>query len=225
MISARREALIWLQLLGAPALPLELLLLLLLLSAADPGPAPALERLLAWAIAALAPALLLWKRPGDPFSLLLIQAPLQARSTAQRTIVAAPTLLARVAGMVGAVLLLPALWWIDASAALAGPMAPLPEANRLVVLLLSLPLLAVMVWQIQQLAQAINLLLRSDQEFEALAPLTEAELELQRLSLGLPLLLLEPLVVPPSAVDRSVAVEPEQPPEQDDGSDLDQQIG
>ncbi len=225
MISARREALIWLQLLGAAALPLELLLLLLLLSAADPGPAPALERLLAWAIGALAPAVLLWKRPGDPFSLLLIQAPRQARSTAQRTVVAAPTLIPRLAGMVGAVVLLPALWWIDASAALAGPMAPLPDANRLVDLLLSLPLLAVMVWQMQQLAQALNLLLRSDQAFQSLTPLSEEQMEAQRLSLGLPLLLLEPLLLPSSAVDRPVAVEPEQPSEQADRSDLDQEVG
>jgi hypothetical protein len=104
-------------------------------------------------------------------------------------------------------------------------MAPLPEANRLVVLLMSLPLVAVMVWQIQQLAQAINLLLRSNESFQSLTPLTEEQLEAQRLSLGLPLLLLEPLVVPSSGLDRSVAVEPEQPPEQDNGPNLDQQIG
>ena len=49
-------------------------------------------------------------------------------------------------------------------------------------------------------------------------PLSLVELEQQRLCLGLPLLLPEPLVVVP------VAVEPEQRAEEAEGSDLDQQV-
>ncbi len=226
---SRREPLIWLQLLGAVALPLELLLLLLLLAGADPGPVPGLERLLVWAIGGLATAILLWKRPADPFSLLLVRAPIRARSTAQRSLAAGPLLLPRLAAAAGAALLLPALWWLDAHAAMAGPMALVPDANRLVGLLLSVPLLAVMVWQIQQLVQAIALLLASPSALAGIAPLTAEQLEDQRLCLGLPLLLLDPLVAAvaePSTADVAVAVavEPEQPAEQGDRPDLDQEI-
>lgn len=236
MISARREPLLWLQLLSGAVLPLEFLLLLLLLAGVDPGPVPALERLLAWAIGVLTPAVLLWRQPGDPFSLLMIQAPLRARSTNQRTLVAAPLFQARAAVVVAAVLLLPALWWLDAAAPLAGPMAPLQEASRLVVLLLAAPLLALMVWQIQQLVQAIALLMRSEQVLQTWTPLSEEQLQKQRLSPGLPLLLLEPFVAPrssgvdppggdPVEVDLPVAVEPEHGSEQDDSPGLDQQVG
>ena len=240
---ARREPLIWLQLLSAAALPLEALLVLLLLAGADPGPVPGLERLLVWGIGALAPALLLWKRPADPFSLLLVQAPLRVRTTAQRTLSGAPLRLPQLAGAVGAALLLPALWWIDRAAALAGPMALLPDANRLVALLLTVPVLAVMVWQLQQLAQAIGLLLQSPDASTGLAPLTPEQIEARRLCLGLPLLLLDPLSAPEpqtasapmavaepiqaeqtSAADVAVAVDEEQTAEQHHGTDLDQQV-
>lgn len=247
---ARREPLIWLQLLGAAALPLELLLLLLLLAGADPGPVPALERLLVWAIGTLVPVLVLWKRPADPFSLLLVQTPLRARSNAQRTLAAAPLLVPRLSVAVTAILLLPGLWWIDGGAALAGPIALLPEANRLVDLLLTLPVLAVIVWQVQQLTQAAMLLLGDPEAFAGLTPLTTEQLETLRLSIGLPLLLPQPLSVPelavaptpdptpesvaaaqpepiaagPSVADVSVAVEPEQPAEEGNSPELDQEI-
>jgi hypothetical protein len=212
--AARREPLIWLQLVGLGALPLELLLVLLLLAGSDPGPLPALERLLAWAIGGLAPAVLLWRRPADPFSLLLVQVPLRARSIGQRTLMAAPALAPRLAGVIAGAGLLPVLWWIDARAALAGPLAPLPEANRMVALLLCAPLLAVIVWQVQQLAQAATLLYLTDARFRVLTPLTQEQLESQRLSLGLPLLLLDPLLndaptAPPAPpVGRSPTEEP-----------------
>lgn len=237
---ARREPLIWLQLLGAAALPLELLLLLLLLAGADPGPVPALERLLAWAIGALLPALLLWRRPADPFSLLLLQTPLRGRSRAQRGVGAASLLVPRLAGALAAALLLPGLWWIDRSAALAWPLALLPAANRLVALLLSVPVLALIVWQLQQVVQAAALLLGSPQVQEERTPLSTHQLGSRWLSLGLPLLLPEPLALeapgpepkataaPPaggSGATGPVAVVPEQPAEQPDSPELDQQIG
>ena len=75
----RQEPLLWLQLLGFGVLPLEALLLLLVLGAGDPGPFPALERLLAWGIGSLAAAFLLWRRPADIWSLLLVQVPLRGR--------------------------------------------------------------------------------------------------------------------------------------------------
>ena len=52
---ARREPLLWLQLLGLAVLPLETALLLLVLAGADPGPLPGLERLFTWALGALGP--------------------------------------------------------------------------------------------------------------------------------------------------------------------------
>jgi len=226
VIAARREPLLWLQLLGGAALPLELLLILLLLAGADPGPVPGLERLLTWAIGALAPAVLLWNHPADPFSLLLLQAPLRGRSIAQRTLMAAPVLPGRLAAVLAALLLLPGLWWLDTAAALAGPIAWLPEANRLVALLLTVPVLAVMVWQFQQLVQAIALLLRSPGSFDGLRPLNAGELESLRFRLGLPLLLMDHLSEPsqPSVTPAAVAVEPEQSTEEHNSADLDQQV-
>lgn len=216
---ARRDPLIWLQLLGAAALPLEVLLLLLLLAGADPGPVPALERLLAWGLGALVPALLLWKRPADPLSLVLLQTPLQSRSPEQRTLAAGPLLPLQLAAVAAAALLLPALWWIDRSAALATSSALLPEANRLVALLLAAAVLALIVWQLQQLTQALLLLRRSPEAWAQLSPLSSEQIRTQRLCLGLPLLRLPPLRTP-----LAVAVEPEQPPEDAHRTDLNQQV-
>ena len=56
-MTPRSEPLLWLQLIAVGVLPLEALLLLLLLAGSDPGPLPGLERLLCWAIGALAPEL------------------------------------------------------------------------------------------------------------------------------------------------------------------------
>jgi hypothetical protein len=141
-----------------------------------------------------------------------------------------------------------------------------------VVLLLSVPLLALLLWQWQQLGQAIVLLTRSPASLESIGPLSPQQLQEQRLCLGLPLLLWSPLVadpprgaalgssavelqqpapgqselepkpVSPSAVigldvtdldvtglglsvDVGIAVEPEQASKDQQGSDLDQQIG
>jgi len=226
--TARHEPLIWLQLLGAAALPLEALLLLLLLAGADPGPVPALERLLAWAIGALIPALVLWRYPADPLSLLVLQAPLRGRSAAQRRLSGVPPLLlpSRLAAATAALLVLPGLWWLDTVAALAGPMALLPDANRLVDLLLAIPLLAVMVWQLQQWVQGVGLLLRPSRYLDSVAPPTVEQIESQRLCLGLPLLLLEPLRDPSqaSAPPAAVTVPPEQPTEDPHSANLDQQV-
>jgi len=76
---ARREPLLWLQLLGLAALPLEAAALLLVLAGADPGPLPGLERLFCWALGAAGPAVLLWRLPPDLWSLLLLQVPLKGR--------------------------------------------------------------------------------------------------------------------------------------------------
>jgi len=76
---ARREPLLWIQLLGLAALPLEALALLLVLAGSDPGLFPGFERVLAWALGALAPAVLFWRLPPDLWSLLLVQVPLRGR--------------------------------------------------------------------------------------------------------------------------------------------------
>ncbi|MEB3270209.1 MAG: low-complexity tail membrane protein [Synechococcus sp.] len=195
----RSEPLLWIQLLGAGLLPLEALLLLLLLAGADPGPLPGLERLLCWGLGGLATTLLLWRRPADVWSLLLIQTPVRARRPLQQRLSRLQEqLLLRIGLALLAALSLPLLWWLDEHAAVAAPIAPLAGAPRLVVLILAAVLLAVMLWQGQQLLQALWLLSRSPEQISAARPLSQAELEEQRICLGLPLLLLNPL--PLSAV-------------------------
>ena len=83
-MSPRSEPLLWLQLLGLAAIPAELLAVVLILAGADPGPVPAIERLLLWALGALLPAVLLWQRPADCWSLLLLQTPARGRREVQR---------------------------------------------------------------------------------------------------------------------------------------------
>lgn len=208
-MTPRSEPLLWLQLIAIGAIPLELLGLLLLLAGADPGPLPGLERVLAWAIGALGPAILLWKRPADVCSLLLVQAPIRARSEAQRSLSALQSPVPLKLAMVGgAAALLPLFWWMDQHAALAASLSPLAASPRLVGLLLACPLLALMVWQWQQLTQALGLLRTSPETLEAVTPLTASQLDSQRLNLGLPLLLLGPLQIPERA-----SIQPEFEPE------------
>lgn len=241
-MNPRREPLLWLQLIALGAMPLELLLLLLVLAGADPGPWPGLERLLVWGLGALAPTIVLWRRPADCCSLLLVQVPLGARTAEQRQLAA----LQEQRGLrallpIAALSLLPLLWRLDGLAA-AAPFSPLSEANRLVSLLLAIPLLALLVWQWQQLLQAIALLSRGAAGPGTPAPLSQRELEERRLSLGLPLLLLKPLQGPADAAGApdsgiaaaggpiasttsgAVAVEPEQAAEGAKGGDLNQEI-
>ena len=195
-MNPRSEPLLWLQLVALGAIPLELLGLLLVLAGADPGPLPGLERLLAWAIGALGPAIVLWQRPADVCSLLLVQAPVRARSEAQRSLAALQSPLpVKLALVLAAAALLPLFWWMDQHAALAATLSPLATSPRFVGLLLACPLLALMLWQWQQLSQAIGLLSRNPAALATCTPFTPAQLEAERLSLGLPLLLLSPLQI------------------------------
>jgi len=190
---ARSEPLLWVQLIGAGVFPLEGLLLLLLLAGSDPGPVPALERLLCWGLGALAPTLLLWRRPADVWSLLILQTPLRARRPLQQRLSRLQDSRGlRLALAVAAALSLPLLWWLDEHAAVASSLSPLAGSPRLVALLLAALLLALMLWQWQQLLQALWLLSRSPEAVAAARPMSQQELEEQRLCLGLPLLLLEP---------------------------------
>jgi hypothetical protein len=222
-VRAASEPLLWLQLLGLFLLPLEALLLLLLLAGSDAGPLPALERLLCWAIGALAPAVLLWRRPADVWSLLLVQTPARGRRDLQRRLSALQETKALRAGLVaGTVLLLPLLWRLDGASALASALAPLDDAPRLVDLLLCAPVLALMLWQWQQLLQAGWLLSRSPASIAATEPLSGEVLAERRLSLGLPLLLPEPLSFPsashsppaaaPAAAEPAVEIGDPDPP-------------
>ena len=214
-MTPRSEPLLWLQLIAVGAIPLELLGLLLLLAGADPGPLPGLERLLAWAIGALGPAILLWKRPADVCSLLVVQVPLRTRSEAQRTLSAlqSPVLL-KLVMVGGAAALLPLFWWMDQHAALAASLSPLEASPRLVGLLLACPLLALILWQWQQLTQTLTLLRIRPEALAAVAPLTVSQLESQRLNMGLPLLLLSPLQIPePEPIQPEPGLAPEPEPE------------
>jgi hypothetical protein len=254
-VNPRSEPLLWLQLVALGAIPLELLGLLLVLAGADPGPLPGLERLLAWAIGALGPAIVLWQRPADVCSLLLVQVPVRARSEAQRGLSALQSPLpTKVALVLAAAALLPLFWWIDQHAALAAPLSSLSASPRFIGLLLACPLLALMLWQWQQLSQAIGLLSRSPAALATCVPLTPVQLETERLCLGLPLLLLSPLQITnptppqptptvaevtsePGATENqsptstpeplaggTVAIEPEQPTEEGESTDLDEEI-
>lgn len=196
--SSRSEPLLWLQLLGLAAIPLEALLLFLLLAGADPGPVPGLERLLCWSLGSLAPAFLLWRMPPDVWSLLLVQVPLRGRRPLQQRLSAlqgGPLLQAGL--VIGSGLCLGLLWWLDDHAALAAAFSPLAGGPRLVALLLAAAVLALMLWQWQQLLQSLWLLSRSPDRIAAAEPMAADRIASHRLGLGIPLLLLDPLVMEP----------------------------
>ena len=215
-MTPRREPLLWLQLIGLAAIPLELLLVLLLLAGSDPGPWPGLERVVIWGLGAVAPAVLLWRQPPDPLSLLLLCTPPQQRRPEQRALTREPlSVPLKLLLASGAALLLPVLWWLDSRSVLADSFALLPNGNRLLALLAVVPVLALLVWQWQQLVQATSLLLGGAEGAaeagweageEGLASNDQSQLE-PRLCLGLPWLQLPalepepdkpPLQTPPS---------------------------
>ncbi|KZR81086.1 hypothetical protein MITS9504_03533 [Synechococcus sp. MIT S9504] len=193
MIS-RREPLLWLQLMAVAVIPLELELIRLLLAGPAFGPAPALERLLIWGLAVVTPGVLLWRRAPDWASLLLVRIPAAKRTVDQRRISAIQQPFGlKAALIIGIALLLPMFWWIDRSALLVVEFSPTIDTSRLTALLIAAPLLALILWQWQQLVQAIWLLTRSDQTFADLTPINPADLQSNHLSFGLGLLQLPPL--------------------------------
>ena len=148
---------------------------------------PGMERLLCWAIGSLATALLLWKRPADVWSLLLVQTPLRGRRTLQHRLSALQgTPLLQAGLLLGCGLSLALLVWIDSHAALASSFSPLQGGPRLVALLLASAVLALLLWQWQQLLQALWLLSRPPAAVAATAPMTQASVLAQRLGLGIP---------------------------------------
>jgi len=192
-VNPRTEPLLWVQLVSLGVLPLEALLVLLLLGGQDPGPWPPLERFLCWMLGALAPALLLWRRPADVWSLLLIQTPLRGRRPLQQRLSQLQDGFGLRLGLaLGPVILLPMLWWIDDHAALAHAYSPLSSSPRLLALVLAAGVLAVMLWQWQQLLQALWLLSRPASSLEMVPAMTGEAMAQKRLSLGLPLLLPAP---------------------------------
>ena len=198
----RREPLLWLQCLAIGVIPLELLLIRLLLAGADPGPVPPLERLLLWAVAVLAPAVALWRRPADWGSLLLVRISLATRTKEQQQLSGSQgELTSRLVLLVITVGLLPLIWWMDESAGLVQELSPVQDRSRLVTLLLSTPLLALIVWQVQQLVQAITLLASGDRGDEPTEALDAERIRSERSSFGLPLLRLQPLNWPEPAAE------------------------
>ena len=234
----RLEPLLWLQCLALGAIPLELLLIRLILAGADPGPVPPVERLLIWAIGVLAPAAALWKRPADWGSLLLVRVPLKERDQAQQALSAKQGgLISRISVAVAALGSLPLLWWLDDSAVLASEFSPVLGQSRLVTLLISIPVLALMVWQVQQISQALGWLLPiRNQLDEAASPGNTAEhnsiaADQQHTSFGLQILRLgrlawpEPATKPtpqPPPTSEAISAEPvqtENDPLVDDAAD------
>ena len=223
-MNPRSEPLLWVQLVSLGALPLELLLLLLLLAGGDPGPLPQLERLLTWGLGAAGPAVWLWRRPADLRSLLLVKAaPSQATAQQLRLAALQTHLLPRLLFVLGVAGLLPLLGWLDGRAALASSFSPVQDGARLSSLLLAAMLLAVIVWQWQQLVQSVWLLSRSVAQLEAVPPLEPERLSSERSNPGLPLLLLAPLSLeqqPRTAAPAGVSAieaspEPEPEPEEE----------
>ena len=203
---SRREPLLWLQCLALGVIPLELLLIRLLLAGADPGPVPSVERLLTWGVAVLAPAVALWRQPADWGSLLLVRVPTRGRTPDQQTLSARQGGAASSVPLIAAaVLLLPLLWWLDDSAGLISEFSPLNGSSRLLCLLLSMPLLATIVWQLQQLVQAVLLLLTGAGETAAYSA---EQLNSERSSFGLQLLQLAPLDWPEAAPKPTATPEP-----------------
>ena len=196
-MQSRREPLLWLQCLAIGVIPLELLLIRLLLAGADPGPVPIVERLLIWGVGVVAPAIALWKRPADWGSLLLLRLPLASRSSDQLILSASEGQWGSRSALVGCTaLLLPLLWWLDESAGLIHEFSPLQDSSRLVSLLLTAPLLALLVWQIQQLVQAVLLLVQAPQNDSAVEPWSLDQLRQERTSFGLQVLQFAPLKWP-----------------------------
>ena len=211
-MSPRNEPLLWLQLVAIGAIPLELQLLRLILAGSDLGPVPSVERLLCWGIAVVAPAVLLWRRPVDWGSLLLVRQPLTERTTWQRKIShCQDNLLLKVVGAAGAVLLLALFWWIDRSSLLIADLSPLRSGHRLQSLLIATPLLAVIFWQWHQLVQSIWLLTRPSMAIEGAIAMSDQQLEDSRFSLGLGLLRLESLDWHTADVNTSTVDEPMEP--------------
>ena len=211
-MSPRNEPLLWLQLMAIGAIPLELQLLRLILAGSDLGPVPSVERLLCWGIAVVAPAVLLWRRPVDWGSLLLVRQPLLGRTTLQRKISSCQdSLLLKLIGAAGAVLLLVLFWWIDRSSLLIADFSPLRSGHRLQSLLIATPLLAVIFWQWHQLVQSIWLLTRPSMAIEGAIAMSDRQLEDSRCSLGLSLLRLETLDWDTADIITSTVDEPKEP--------------
>ncbi|MFM9047283.1 MAG: low-complexity tail membrane protein [Cyanobium sp.] len=234
-MNPRAEPLLWIQLLGLAVLPLEALLLLLVLGGSDPGPVPLVEQLLCWSLGGVAAALLLWRTPADVWSVLVAQIPGRGRRDLQQRLSRLQTTmpLKLLGPGLGAVALLPLLIRMDQLSAIAAPLWHPSHLPRLVALLLAALLLTVMLWQWQQVVQALWLLTRSPSVVEATPAMGLPEREESRLSLGIPLLLLSPLLfeapksasVESSGIDGpALPVEPEQPPADEEGTHLDEPI-
>ena len=220
----RSEPLLWLQCLALGAIPLELMLIRLLLAGADPGPIPEVERLLLWGIGVVAPAIALWKRPADWASLLVVRQKLSSRDRDQLQLSAAQQ------GPIGLISLVVAslalgllIGWLDDSAVLTAEFSPVLGQSRLETLLLCIPVLALIVWQVQQLAQAGSLLLGlGNTESASEAIFTTEMLRQQRTSLGLQLLQLPRLSWPAPEQSSSLDAEiPEDRSTADDNTEFD----
>ena len=214
-MQSHREPLLWLQCLAIGVIPLELLQIRLLLAGADPGPVPIVERLLIWGVGVVAPAIALWKRPADWGSLLLLRLPVASRRSDQLILSASEGQWGSRSALVGCTaLLLPLLWWLDESAGLIHEFSPLQDSSRLVSLLLTAPLLALLVWQIQQLVQAVLLLVQAPQNDSAAEPWSLDQLRQERTSFGLQVLQFAPLTWPePPEPTPSPTPEPSNEPE------------
>ena len=228
----RNEPLLWLQCLALGAIPLELLLIRQFLAGADPGPFPGIERLLVWGLGILSPAIALWRRPADWGSLLLASIPISDRNSDQLKLSACQGgLISHLPLVAVAMVSLPVLWWLDDTAVLASEFSPLQDQSRLATLLLSVPVLAVIVWQVQQLGQSLGWLLlpgswddTRDSEFNA------DQLKKRISSFGLPLIRLSTLDWNWSGPDQgelsvpTCPVEPEETGENQQGATLDGEV-
>jgi len=207
-LSTRQEPILWIQLIGIGVIPLEVLLIKLILAGATSGPIPSLERFLVVLIGIVLPTFLLFKRPADWGSLLLIKIPLKGRSTIQHQISSfQKKTIPQLTFIAGSLFLILIFWKIDQSALLFLEISPFKESSRLITLLFSFPILLLIVWQWHQICQSIWILTRSNEDLEKAKYLDNHQLAKGRINFGLDLFSLPKLKFSPSTTSTAINVD------------------
>ncbi len=222
-LEPRREPILWIQLLGIGAIPLELLILRLLLAASEVGPIPSFERIITWTISILIPTIFFLKRPADWGSVILFKIPIRSRTNNQIQLSKLQVhLIPRICLIIGGLSLLFLFWWIDQSAWLINSISPFKGSSRLITLISSIPLLTLILWQWHQLTQSIWLLTRFNIPINLDLISNQEFITIQRTCIGFNLLSSRTLIQPESISNGSI--KPEQTSKQSKSSNLNSKI-
>ncbi len=204
-MSVRNEPVLWIQLIGIGAIPLECILLALILGGAHLGPLVELQRLIISFIAIILPTISFLKRPADWGSLLIIKIPLVKRSIIQRQLSSTQNHLAtQISLILGGLLLIFLFREIDKLAFVFNEISPFKNNLRITNVLLSIPLLSLMLWQWHQLSQSIWILTRSKVDIDKADYFSNKEIIKQRLSPGFECLPINELRFTPSISSPSI---------------------